>query len=79
MRQFVDDDLLVESPSRSGLGPVKMYICMRPEVPSGGVPKLALFVPEKSCASGQTKSLPNPPRPKLSSWKFRAASVNPSS
>ena len=33
---------------RSGVGPGKMYICIRPGEPSGGVEKLALLVPEKS-------------------------------
>jgi hypothetical protein len=31
-----------------------------------------------SSASARTGSLPAPPRPKLSTWKFREASLNPS-
>ena len=47
-------------PSRSIVGPVKRNICMRPETPSGGVAKLALLVPDASCTSASTRSLPRP-------------------
>jgi hypothetical protein len=53
---------------------------MRPGEPSGGVEKLALFVPEPSCASALTASLPLPPLPPLpplSAWKLPLASVKP--
>ncbi len=80
-------------PSRHGRpGGCHVYICMRGLAPSPGVPKLALFVhriafggvllsrqpkSQPSCASASTGSLPAPPRPKLSTWKFRDASSNP--
>ena len=67
-----------KSPSMSGVGASKTYICMRPGEPSAGVEKFALFVPEPSCASASTASLPSPPRPKLFVWKLPAASVKPS-
>ena len=54
---------LSTSPSRSGLGDVQTYICIRGRWPSGGVPKFALFVPPPSWASACTLSLPAPPRP----------------
>jgi hypothetical protein len=38
---------------------------------------LALFVPEPSCASALTRSLPLPPLPPLSDWKLPLASVKP--
>ena len=41
---------------RLGVVEVKMYICMRGAEPSGGVAKLALFVPEPSWAGGLDKS-----------------------
>jgi hypothetical protein len=56
---------------------VHRYICIRGWLPSAGVAKFALSVPEPSWASALTESLPTPPRPKLSSWKFSAASVKP--
>ena len=43
--------------SRSGLGPVQIYICMRGLLPSGGVAKLALLVPDPSWESASTGSL----------------------
>ena len=46
-------------------GPGKMYICIRPGVPSGGVEKLALLVPEESCASALIRSLPRPAAPEV--------------
>ena len=63
--------------SWSGSGADQRYICMRGFWPSRGVAKLALSVPPPSCASALTESLPRPPLPKLSSWKFAAASLNP--
>ena len=46
MRQLVQEDVVVDPDVRSGVGPVKMYICMRPRPPSVGVEKFALLVPE---------------------------------
>jgi len=66
------------SPSRSIVGPVKRNICMRPEVPSGGVAKFALLVPEPSCASARTRSPPSPIPVKLVCWKLPEASSKPS-
>jgi hypothetical protein len=44
-----------KDPSRSGLEPVKMYICVRPTDPSAPwLDQLALLVPEPSCASART-------------------------
>src|SRR5438876_12135865 len=48
---------LSRSPSRLGVVPVKTYICIRPDEPSGGVEKFALLVPDPSCASACTASL----------------------
>src|SRR4051812_16644610 len=45
---------LSKSPSRFGDVELKIYICIRPLVPSGGVEKLALLVPLPSCASAIT-------------------------
>jgi hypothetical protein len=64
--------------SRSGVGLLKTYCCIRPLTPSANVEKLALFKPPPSCASASTRSLPTPPSPKLSVWKFPAASSKPS-
>jgi hypothetical protein len=69
------------SKSPSSFGPpviVNRNICIRGRWPSGGVAKFALLVPEPSCASTWTSSLPAPPRPKLLVWKFPADSVKPS-
>ncbi len=52
-----------KSPSRPGVVCVQRYICIRLDVPSADREKLALLVPEPSCASAKMGSPPRPPRP----------------
>jgi len=54
--------ILAQPPAPRGLGPVKMYICIRPGEPSAGVEKLALSVPPAVLRVGLHRSLPSPPR-----------------
>ena len=46
--------------------------------PSTGAVMFAVPHTAPECERASTRSLATPPRPKLSSWKLPAASVNPS-